>query len=450
MAAVDMTAPFSTPRPWKRALAWLAVLGPFFYLSYGVANALAAKRVDVPSVVFAWEQAIPFLAWTIVPYWTTNAFYALSLFLCRDRREVDTLGRRLLTVQVLAVACFLLWPLAFGFTRPETSGVFGAMFDALTSFDKPFNQAPSLHIALTTILWVHYLKFLRGGWRWVLHLWFALVFVSILTTFQHHFIDLPTGLAAGWFVLWLWPERVAPPWQGARWTRDRQRWRLAALYGLGAVSCTALALQWQGAALWLFWPALSLLLVATNYAWLGAGGFQKREDGRMSMAARWLYAPYLAGAWLNSRLWTRRAPQPRSVFGGLWLGRIPSRKEREGFGVVDTCAELSLPGAAGPRDRVVPMLDLIAPTAAQLARAVAAIDAVTEPDRRVLVCCALGYSRSASVVAAWLLAQGHARDVDAAIAMVSTAKPQVVLRESHRAALVAFAALRNGAEARAC
>ena len=37
------------------------------------------------------------LAWTILPYWTTNAFYAVSPFLARDRRELDTLGLRLLS-----------------------------------------------------------------------------------------------------------------------------------------------------------------------------------------------------------------------------------------------------------------------------------------------------------------------------------------------------------------
>ena len=49
-----------TPRPWRRALAWLALLGPFFYASYGLANHLAAARAHVPSIVFDWERHIPF------------------------------------------------------------------------------------------------------------------------------------------------------------------------------------------------------------------------------------------------------------------------------------------------------------------------------------------------------------------------------------------------------
>ena len=63
----------------RRAAAWLVLLGPFFYLSYGLANHLAASRADVPSLVFDWERHLPFWAWTIFPYWSLNLFYGLSL-----------------------------------------------------------------------------------------------------------------------------------------------------------------------------------------------------------------------------------------------------------------------------------------------------------------------------------------------------------------------------------
>ena len=109
---------FVAARPWGRAAAWLAFLAPFFYLTYGTANHLASQRAGVPSLVFAWEQHIPFLAWTILPYWSINAFYGVSLFVARTRHEVDAHGCRLLVAQLIAVACFLLLPLQFTFERP--------------------------------------------------------------------------------------------------------------------------------------------------------------------------------------------------------------------------------------------------------------------------------------------------------------------------------------------
>ncbi len=73
---------------------------------------------------------------------------------------------------------------------------------------------------------------------------------------------------------------------------------------------------------------MSLGLIKANYVVLGAAGFQKRADGRLTPAARWLYAPYLAAAWLNSRLWTRTHPQPDLIVDNVSLGRLPTVREQ--------------------------------------------------------------------------------------------------------------------------
>jgi hypothetical protein len=186
--------------PWRWALLWLTGLTPFFFVSYGFANWLTGLRRDVPSLVFGWEHRIPFVACTILPYWSIDLLYALSLFVCRTRRELTTHARRLVAAQLISISAFLLFPLRFTFERPQVNGLFGWMFDALSGFDKPFNQAPSLHLSLTAILWVKYSQHLRGGMRWVMRVWMILVGVSTVTTYQHHFIDLPTGIWVGLFL----------------------------------------------------------------------------------------------------------------------------------------------------------------------------------------------------------------------------------------------------------
>jgi protein-tyrosine phosphatase len=186
--------------------------------------------------------------------------------------------------------------------------------------------------------------------------------------------------------------------------------------------------------LWLGWPALSLALVALGYAALGAAVFQKQEDGRLSMAARWLLAPYLLAAWVNSRWWTRRAPQPQLVIDGVWLGRMPDAGAVLAMPtVVDVCAEL--PFRSSVRHyRSVPMLDLATPSPDALRRAA---DAIAHGHRRgqVLVCCALGYSRSAAAVATWLCRSGHADSADAAIRLLRLDCPWIVLHDRHRDAI---------------
>jgi membrane-associated phospholipid phosphatase len=429
--ATAIAAP--APRPFLRGVAWLAFLGPFFFVTYGGANYLASQRSGVGSVVFAWEYAIPFMAWTIVPYWSIDAFYGLSLLLCRSRTELDTHAKRLLTGQIVAVACFVLFPLRLAFGRPETAGLAGFLFDSLTSFDQPFNQAPSLHITLLVILWVLYARIVPRWALWPVHVWAFLVGASVLTTYQHHFIDIPTGALLGFLCLYLWPDRGPTPLAVASLTDDPRRLRMALYYTLGTAAFTALAFA-GGAALWLLWPAASLLLVALTYALLGPDGFQKGADGRMSLAAQALLAPYLLGAWINSRAWTRRDPAPVAIADSVSLGRFPSRAD--GFAaVVDLSAEL--PSRLDPAlYRARPMLDLVTPTAAQLREAAAAIESA-RASGPVLVCCALGYSRSAASVATWLLATRRAASVDDAIALVRRARPRIVLSEAARAAIAA-------------
>ena len=439
----------TTPRPWRRAVAWLAFLGPFFFASYGFANWLASRRGDVGAVAFDWERAIPFVPWTIVPYWSIDLLYVLSIFVCTTQRELDRHAQRLLAVQLISIAFFIAFPLRFSFDRPVADGLFGALFTALGSFDKPFNQAPSLHIGLLIVIWVslarHWTLSQRWArWRWALHAWMALIGLSILTTYQHHFIDLPTGLAVGFAVLWALPDEIESPLHRLAFTTDPARRRLALRYSIGAAVCAALACL-GGTWLWLFWPALALALVALNYAAVGARGFQKDSDGRLSTGARGLLAPYLVGARINSRLWTRRHPLPAEVADGVWIGRIPSSAELRASpfaAIVDLSAELSCGGYEGRLYRSFPVLDLTVPDPAVLRVAAEAIqDAIGQARQHgpVLVCCALGYSRSAAAIVAWLLMTRRVATVETAMSMVQKARPAIVLKREHCTALEAFA-----------
>ena len=449
----------------KRAALWLAFLGPFFYASYGLANWWAGTRAQVPSVVFAWEQHIPFLAWTIFPYWSLNLFYAASLLLGTSLHRIDRHALRLLTAQLIAVSCFLIWPLHFSFGQPEVSGAPAFLFEALRGFDKPFNQAPSLHIALAIILWDWYRQLLQSRWlQAALLLWMGLICVSVLTTYQHHFIDIPTGALLGLLCVWLWPlERRVSMATAWRSTRDARRLKLAACYGLGAALCLALALGLGGAQpalLWLAWPAAALALVAACYLGLGARGFAVNRAGRMHWAAQWLFAPYRLGAALNARWWTRQLPPAGQVLPGLWLGALPQGAAWQTAGaprLISLCGELQTPRAARLQGKALclPLLDLATPSPQQLRHAANLIEGQYQvltsgnlgAGGAIWVCCALGFSRSALSVMAWLLLSGRATTVADAEATVRAARPQIVISPSARASLQTLLAGRSIASA---
>jgi protein-tyrosine phosphatase len=334
--------------------------------------------------------------------------------------------------------------LKFSFDRPASEGIFGLMFDALAGFDRPFNQAPSLHISLLIVLWALYAKRLSGPALWLLHAWFLLIGVSVLTTYQHHFVDIPTGTLVGLLCLWLWPDQGEAPLSAASLAVGRQRRTLALGYGFAALILSLLSLWLGGPWLWLLWGALALALVALNYGAFGVYGFQK-HNGRHSLASRLMMAPYLLGAWVNSRAWTRHAPEPSKVTENVWLGRMPSRRDcvdSRFAAVVDVTCEMAFDSrrAGALHYRCVPLLDLTAPDAEFLHEAADAIERAREHGS-LLVCCALGYSRSASAVAAWLLYTQRAATVDQAIEHIRRARPNIVLGAAHRAALLNFAAV---------
>jgi hypothetical protein len=415
----------------------LVAMGIVFFSTYGFANWLAGRHTVVPSFSFSWEPAIPFWPWTIIPYWSIDLLYAASFFLCKWRNELLDHVKRLLTVQCISVACFILWPLRFSFERPAVDGAAGALFTLLAGFDKPFNQAPSLHIGLLVVLWAVYAIRLSGISRWALHIWFTLIGISVLTTYQHHFIDVPTGAAVGCFALFLFPvRRVHATRDGEDTVRQAQSRRIAWRYATGALASLLIVYLVvpvsPALALFLGWIALALLCVAIVHWYADASMFQKNACGKMPLPACALFAPIIVGAFVNSRAWTFRQPAPTGVTHDVLIGRTPTMRgiKRAGVtAVVDLTAEMPRwfqPGSTTAYTRV-PQLDLVLPTVAQMQQAVVAIETMRASGHKVLVCCALGYSRGALCVAAWLASHLQLNDAQAAVALVRAVRPQVVL-----------------------
>jgi hypothetical protein len=200
----------------------LVVTSAVFVLAYALANPWTAQRSDIGHGVFDFERAIPFVPWTIVPYLSVMGFYVASFFV-GDRAGLVCHASVVLTNLALSLACYALFPLRFQFERPVPEGICGALFQLLGACDLPYNRAPSLHISVLLILWLRLLPCLPARWQGLLHAWFALIGVSVLTTFQHHLIDIPAGLAVGALSLFL-----ASPGAAARVAAWRDRCLAAA------------------------------------------------------------------------------------------------------------------------------------------------------------------------------------------------------------------------------
>ena len=445
---------------FKTSLLKLALIGALFYTSYGLSNHYAASLAYVPEVAFAWERGIPFWAWTIVPYWSLNLMYAAAFFLCRNACEQNRYAARLVSAQIIATTCFMLFPLHFGWPKPPTDGLWGWLFDSLVAFDLPYNQAPSLHIALSIIVgafyWTRFPKI-----RLPIFLWQSLIALSVLTTYQHHFIDMPTGALLGWLVLWAIPQHGVSPFRRPFNTQGRLKTseasfceaktnamsfartseadfreaktspetrsreiKIAMLYLAGAV-LSALPSLFGGAWLWMLWVSVSLSVVAFAYLTGNAAVFQKQADGSLSAAATILLLPYLAGVRLNMAYWLRGKAKTARVRDGVWIGSVSGISD-DLPAVLDVCAEYPRPRYRGAY-RVLPLLDMVAPSENDLMQAASLLEALRRQHGKVLTCCALGYGRSAAVVLTWLLVYGGCRDLAQATAELKQARPQMML-----------------------
>ncbi len=415
----------------RRGIICLLWLAPLFYASYGFANWLAAQCGVVPEISFGWEKHIPFLSWTILPYWSLNLFYAAALLTCRDKLSQNRLIGRYLTAQSIAVLCFIAFPLTITWEKPATSGLSGWLFTMLGTFDQPFNQAPSLHIALGLIIWDHLRHSLPATWRMIWHGWCLLIAISVLTTWQHHFIDIPTGALLGLFALWLFPREGVAPWQNYRLTRDHKALKLAVIYGSAGLLLLFLSHTGQHPAiLLLLWPALALLLLATAYSGGGAKFFQKRSNGSVSLASLWLFMPLRLFFRINRIAWTWREPAAVKITDTLYLGRFPKKAETQNYAaIIDMTAECIAPRKITAQWQAFPLLDLACPDPATMHKAVAAIHAAPRP---TLICCALGYQRSANLIARWLVESGHAANSAQAEALIRQTGRPVRLYPDHQ------------------
>ncbi|MBM4262958.1 MAG: serine/threonine protein phosphatase [Deltaproteobacteria bacterium] len=431
-----MAAPSVEPRPTKAAALWLLFLGPFFFVVYGFCDWYAASLPSVPAYFYEWEKWIPFVPAAIVPYFTIDILYAVSVFLCRDRRELNIHAWRIIAAILISAAGFILFPLRYAFERPVVDSFYGFFFSALFSIGEWYNQAPSLHMSLLIVLWACFARHTVGGWRWLLHGWCVVIGASVLLVQQHHFIDIWTGLLVGAVCLYVLPQ--APRrWDKCQLSYDPQRRRLGCRYLGGSLACAFGAVLVGGWGWWLLWPAIALLLVALAYFGLGVAVFQKNA-GQQSWPARILLAPYLVGAWISYRMYTRSLPAMHAVVPGVFFGRWPRADDLSGCSpgaVLDLTAEFSATRKGRAQSyQNVPILDLTTPEPSALRAAVEFIEkhAHTGP---VYVHCALGLSRSATVVAAWLVCSRRAASADAALSQLAELRRGVTWSPAHVSAI---------------
>lgn len=419
-----------------KALAASVGLSALFLLVYGWTNWFTSQRGDVGTLFFEWERLIPFVPLMIAPYMSIDLFFVAAPFLCRSDRELATFSKRIAAAILVAGVCFLLFPLRFAFERPHADGWLGALFDWFRTMDQPYNLLPSLHIALRTILAEFYARHTRGLLRHASNIWFVLIGFSAVLTYQHHVMDVVGGFALGAYCLYFIRE-------GEPHLTVTENRRVGVYYVIGAFAIALLAVGFWPWGAFLIWPAMALAIAAAAYLGLGPGIFRKR-DGRLPWTTWWALAPCLLGHHLSRLYYRRQCRAWDQLTPRIWIGSVLSRREanaaiRMGVtAVLDLTAEFS--AAAPLRNltyRNIPVLDLTAPSPAQLEEMVRFIDEEARTGI-VYIHCKIGYSRTAAAAGAYLLWSGKAGSVPEAVEHLREVRPTIIVRPEIVAALTDF------------
>lgn len=258
--------------------------------------------------------------------------------------------------------------------------------------------------------------------RYFLSIWFFFIAISVLTCYQHHFIDVPLGFFVGILISYLLPmqsfERIS--------SHDLiKRIKLGSFYLFGSLVLAGPALYFKGGFLWLFWPAFSLLLVALGYFIWGTAIFQKDKNGKISLSSRILLAPYRLGAYLSKLWFTKRLLPHVKITDKIYLGSLPIKNPITQICLMDLTAEFDSSSIICNEKVCYPRMDLLPQSPKHIQEAVEDLITLTEKGT-VLVCCSLGLSRSATIVIAYLIANKQFKNIQQAKKFVIQKRPIVL------------------------
>jgi membrane-associated phospholipid phosphatase len=196
----------------KRVVLWL-VCGMVMVSGYGLTK-LEPYALPQFLPLTVWDQAIPFLPWTIWFYGTATWMALIAWLQVPDKWA----GRRLLfSVALAACLCwvfFAFFPTTYPrhlYPLPSVDSWTVREFADLRQADTPSNCFPSQHVALAWSLGLTWASFLTRWWARPLPiLWAVVVTACTLTTKQHYIVDIPPGFLIGVFAWWVCHRGIQP------------------------------------------------------------------------------------------------------------------------------------------------------------------------------------------------------------------------------------------------
>jgi membrane-associated phospholipid phosphatase len=150
------------------------------------------------------DDALPLVPLFVIPYLSLEPFiyFSLIFFLAFRTRIFQSAALSLILAMLLSYVVYFF--LQTEVMRPTVRGVdaLSCMIRDVYTGDSPYNDFPSLHTSLSTIIAIHW-------WRTdhrlgiIAAVWTTLIVASTIFVKQHYVADVVSGLLLAWGVSWL-------------------------------------------------------------------------------------------------------------------------------------------------------------------------------------------------------------------------------------------------------
>lgn len=156
------------------------------------------------------DDAIPVVSAFVIPYVSLRPFLygSLALFLLFRVRVYRSAALSMIVVFVVSYVFYFF--LQSFIERPTLTGddALTAMIREVYAGDAPFNDFPSLHASLSTLVAVHWLR-VSGRFGIPVAIWAALIVLSTIFVKQHYVADMVAGAGLAYAVSRFMLARVA-------------------------------------------------------------------------------------------------------------------------------------------------------------------------------------------------------------------------------------------------
>jgi membrane-associated phospholipid phosphatase len=141
------------------------------------------------------DAALPVVRPLVIPYVSLNplVYFTLIVFLLFRTKVFQSAALAMITAFFVSYLFYFF--LQTEVIRPLLAGsdLFTRMIQGVYATDNPYNDFPSLHTSISTLLTIHWFRFDRRA-GFVAALWTTLIVASTVLIKQHYVADLVAGL----------------------------------------------------------------------------------------------------------------------------------------------------------------------------------------------------------------------------------------------------------------